>query len=97
MNQQTLKNPYNTATSEGNSLSLLDLVQEMKCLGMDPKPILEIAANDINSLYGAKAHAYCALQLTQAREQDNPNDIYLWKELYIILQERLYPLPITIH
>lgn len=97
MNQQNLKNSCSTSSSRVNSLSLLDLVQEMKCLGMDPEPILDIAANDIISLYGAQAGAFCALRLTQAIEDVNPNDIYLWKELYSILQNRLYSLPTTIH
>jgi len=97
MNQQILIVPPETRTSPGTSCSFLELIQEMKLLGMDPKPVFEIAANDICSLYGAKATIYTELMLDHMIEEDNPDGIYLWKELHHTLSNRISPPNKIIH
>lgn len=97
MNQQILKNTNETNTSSYAGLSILELIQEMELLGVDPKPLLEIAANDIFSLHGAKAITYAELMLDQMIEDDNPGGIFLWKELYCLLSGIFSTAEITIH
>lgn len=97
MNQQILLNSNNTNTSSYARLSILELVQEMKLLGVDPKPLLEIAAIDLFSQYGTKAISYIELMLDQMIEDDNPDGLYLWKELYCILNDLVSTPQATIH
>lgn len=97
MNQQILINTNETNASSYAELSILELVQEMKNLGADPKPLIKIAAIDLFSQYGAKALTYSELMLDQMIEEDNPNGLYLWNELYGILSNLLLAPQKTFH
>lgn len=97
MNQQILKKPHNTAVSHLAKLSFLELVQEMKSMDMDPKPILKVAALDIFSLHGANGITYAEAMLDQMIEDHNPDGIFLWNELYCILNGIILESNITIH
>ncbi|PCI34030.1 MAG: hypothetical protein COB54_03250 [Alphaproteobacteria bacterium] len=97
MNQQNIENSYDTKTSSLTGLSFLELVQEMKLFGMDPKPFLVIAANDIFSRHGEQAITYAELILDQMVRENNPNGIGLWKELYCILHNQISSPKISIH
>ncbi len=61
--------------------SYSELVSEMKLLGMDPRPLLEIAANDIVSRHGSRGQAYAELMLDQVIAEDDLDGIYLWNAL----------------
>ncbi len=61
--------------------SCSELVSEMKLLGLDPGPLLEIAANDILSRHGSKGQAYAKLMLDQVIAEDDLDGIYLWNAL----------------
>lgn len=97
MNQQILISSYDTNTSDYADLSILEMVHEMKLLGVDPKPFLKIAAIEIFSLHGAKGITYAEEMLDQMIEDDNPGGIFLWKELYSILSDLASTAQITIH
>ena len=97
MEQKNIEDSYDTKTSSHTELSFLELVQEMKIFGMDPKPFLVIAANDIFSRHGKQAVTYAELILDQMIKDNNPNGIVLWKELYCILQDQISPPKISIH
>lgn len=97
MNQQILINSNTTNTSSYAEHTMLELVQEMNLLGMDPKPLLKIAAIDIFSQHGAKAITYAELMLEQMIDDDNSSGLYLWKELHCILGELVSAAQITIH
>lgn len=97
MGQQNNENTYITNTSSHSELSFLELVQEMKIFGMDPKPFLVIAANDIFSRHGEQALAYARLVLEQMIKENNPDGIGLWEELYCILHDQISPTKISIH
>ncbi len=97
MNQQILRNTTHTNSPSDAEVSFLELIQEMKLLDMDPKPLLEIAANDIFSHHGSDAITFVELMLDQMYEDNNPDGIYLWKELYCILNDLFSASQITIH
>lgn len=90
-------NHQNTYDTYRSSNSFLELVEEMQFLGMDPEPLLKIAANDIYSLHGAKTIIYVETMLDQAHKANNPNDIYLWGKIYAILYNHSGEDYITIH
>ena len=77
--------------------SILKLVEEMKFFGMDPLPLLEIAANDILSCHGTKAIPYAQEMLCQMIDGNNPDGIYLWQALYDILKGHTSDTSATIH
>ncbi|PCI51282.1 MAG: hypothetical protein COB49_02370 [Alphaproteobacteria bacterium] len=83
MTPQTSKNAPKNAPKAGNSF--VKICEEMNSLGLDPKPLLKIAANDIVIRHGIKGVAYAELMLDQMIENNNPEGIFLWKELYCIL------------
>ncbi len=97
MNQQNIKNPNDSNTSSDAGSSFQELVKEMKLLGMDPKPLLEIAATDIFTQHGTMGMTYAELMLDQMIEENNPNGIALWKELYHILSDLISAPKITLH
>lgn len=97
MNQPTSKSSYPDYTSGHAEHSFLELVAEMKALGMNPLPILETAANDILAQHGANVLVYTKAVLDQMRAANNPNGIYLWDCLHSILSARISPSYITIH
>ncbi|MBL4802289.1 MAG: hypothetical protein JKY45_10380 [Emcibacter sp.] len=94
MNRQTSDITHNNSSS---NLSFLELVEEMKGLGMDPRPLLEIAANDIWTRHGAQAMTYTELMLHQMQEENNPDGIYLWQALFDLLKDRQLDAHFTIH
>ena len=91
MNGHLLEQPHTSDTS------VLKLVEEMKILGMDPLPLLQIAANDIFSRHGRKSLPYAKELLCQMLAEKNPDGIYLWQTLYTILEGYTSDAQITIH
>ncbi len=77
---QTFDQTFNQAPGDGE-YSYSELVSEMKLLGMDPAPFLEIAASDIISRHGSRGQAYAQLMLDQMIAEDDPDGIYLWNAL----------------
>ncbi len=97
MNKPIPETPTSTSAFGHADYSFVDLIQEMKSLGMDPKPILETAANDIFSIHGPKVFAYARIMLENMVKTDNPNGIYLWNEILNILSQRISPAPAALH
>lgn len=97
MNRKISRNTDNTNSFRDAAVSFPELIQEMKLLDMDPKPLLEIAANDIFSLHGGAAIILAELMLDQMYQDDNPDGIYLWKELCCILGDLFSTPEITLH
>lgn len=77
--------------------SFLELAIEMRNLGMDPQPFFEIAAQDILTQHGHKAIPYVEEMLSQMYVQNNPDGLYLWQELYHILDGHKSMAPYTLH
>ncbi len=97
MTQPNLERSYDTNTSSHANYSFMELVQEMRVLGMDPKPILSIAANDIFNRLGSKSLGYIKSILDQMVNENNTNGMYLWREIHDILSDRFSASHITIH
>lgn len=97
MNQQILVKSNDASVSSYSKLTILEMIHEMKLLGVDPKPLIEIAAVDLFTQYGTEAITYTELMLDQMVEEDNPNGLFLWKELYIILSDLVSATQITLH
>ncbi len=85
MNQPVLKDTYQTTPCQPSSPSLLDLVQEMKSLDVDPMPFMEMAARDIIMRHGAEGVSYAKLLLEKEMQDNNADGIYLWQAIYSIL------------
>ena len=58
MNSQNYKLYNDHATDELNSSCDISILSEMKLLGIDYNPFLEIAAQDISDKFGALAYDY---------------------------------------
>ncbi len=97
MNPVASKSSTTINTSSSESCSIFELVEEMKQLGMSPRPILETAALNILHVYGSDTLAYTEIIIEQLSEQDNPNGLYLWQQINLILKEKISPSYITIH
>lgn len=97
MNQQIQVKPNKSNTSSYAGMSFSELVVEMKLLGVDPNPLIKVAAIDIFSQYGDQAITYVELMLDQMIDDDNPNGLYLWKELFRILADHVSITQNTIH
>lgn len=97
MHKSTPENSYGISPSSNKDYSFIDLIQEMKELGMDPKPILVTAANDIFSKYGPHVFVYAKTMLENMIKTNNPNGIYLWNELLEILSEQNPPASIRLN
>lgn len=80
-----------------SSTSVLELVEEMKTLGMDPLPLLQIAANDIFTRHGAKALPYAEEMLCQMLTAKDLDGIYLWQSLSDILGGYISEPALTMH
>ena len=85
MNQPILTDIYQTSSPQPSGPSLLDLVQEMKSLDVDPAPFLEMAAQDIFIRHGTEGISYAKLLLEKETQDNNADGIYLWQEIYNIL------------
>lgn len=81
MTQPYLQNSSINHISGYGEYSYSELVSEMKSLGMDPRPLLEIAANDILSQHGSRGQAYARRMLDQMIAEDDLDGIYLWNAL----------------
>ena len=97
MNQPILKSSYGTDTSGNADYSILDFVKEMQTLGIDPKPIFTIAAEEIFNLHWQKVFGYTERMIAQMNEENNEDGIYMWNEIHTILWDRISPSHIIRH
>jgi len=85
MTQPIFKNSFKSHKSIYEDYSILELIAEMDILGVNPKPLLEIAATDIWKRHGAEGLNYVKLMRDQVTEAQDMNGIFLWTELHKIL------------
>jgi len=97
MSPQILKNPRRTEKTSYEDYSLMELIAEMTLLGTNPKSLLEIAANDILDRHGAKGISYVKQKLDEVIISQDVSGIYLWQELFNLLNNRSSSAYFTIH
>lgn len=97
MSPQQLKNAYSIYTFSDESPTLEEMVLEMNALEINIEPFLQIAANDVIHHYGDDVIAYANIILSQMRESNNANGIYLWEQLFKIIKNKKSAENITIH
>ncbi|MCF6215309.1 MAG: hypothetical protein L3J58_03945 [Emcibacter sp.] len=97
MSEVILKNTINPHKDNYAGYSIIELIAEMKLLGVSPQPLLEIAAKDIVNRFGADGHIYVEMMLNQVTEAQDFGGIFLWTALQKLLNIASSPTCTTIH
>ncbi|WP_138378782.1 hypothetical protein [Luteithermobacter gelatinilyticus] len=84
---QIKNSPSVTHCNKSTKTSLTDLVLEMKHLGLDPAPLLSVAAGDFLRRSGPDARLQAKHLYHRAQEHQDQDGMYFWHEIYALLEQ----------
>ena len=69
---------------------IADLIIQMKKMDIDPQPYFNLAAQDIILKFGIHALEAVEITLNNCEILNNPDILYVWREVFLILKKDLW-------